>query len=57
MVEIARRLGRSVEVMRWPEDRPIDVNRVEAALIDNASIAYVALVHCETTSGVFKSIS
>src|SRR5260221_7511180 len=51
MVEIALRLGRPVEVLRWPEDRPVDPAAVERTLGANPAITTPALVHCETTSG------
>jgi 2-aminoethylphosphonate-pyruvate transaminase len=54
MVAIATRLGRSVEALRWPEDRPVEPERVDAALAADPGITHVALVHCETTSGILN---
>lgn len=54
MVAIANRLGRSVEALRWPEDRPVEPERVEQALAADPTITHVALVHCETTSGILN---
>lgn len=54
MVAIATRLGRSVEALRWPEDRPVEPERVEQALAADPAITHVALVHCETTSGILN---
>lgn len=56
MVEIARRLGRPVEALRWPEDRPVEPAAVERALTENPAITHVALVHCETTSGLLNPL-
>jgi 2-aminoethylphosphonate-pyruvate transaminase len=56
MVEIARRLGRPVHALRWPEDRPVEPAAVERALIENPAITHVALVHCETTSGLLNPL-
>jgi 2-aminoethylphosphonate-pyruvate transaminase len=56
MVEIALRFGRPVEVLRWPEDRPVDPAAVERTLIDNPAITHLALVHCETTSGLLNPL-
>jgi 2-aminoethylphosphonate-pyruvate transaminase len=56
MVEIARRLGRPVEVLRWPEDRPVEPAVVERALVNNPAITHLALVHCETTSGLLNPL-
>src|SRR5262244_1254526 len=41
MIEIAKRLGRAVE----------------SALADNPAITHVALVHCETTSGLVNPLA
>jgi len=57
MIEIAHRLGRRVEVLRWPEDQAVDPGTVERALADNSAITHVALVHCETTSGLLNPLA
>jgi 2-aminoethylphosphonate-pyruvate transaminase len=57
MVEIARRLGRKVEVLRWPENEAVDPAAVEHALSDMPAITHVALVHCETTSGLLNPLA
>ena len=56
IVTIARRMGRSVEALRWPEDRPVEAARVAAALRDDPGITQVALVHCETTTGILNPV-
>jgi 2-aminoethylphosphonate-pyruvate transaminase len=56
MIDIAKRLGRRVEVLRWPEDHPVEVGKVEQALKADAAISHVALVHCETTSGLLNPL-
>jgi 2-aminoethylphosphonate-pyruvate transaminase len=57
MIEIAGRLGRKVEALRWPEDQAVDAAAVERALADNAALTHVALVHCETTSGLLNPLA
>jgi 2-aminoethylphosphonate-pyruvate transaminase len=57
MIEIARRLGRKVEAMRWPEDQAVDPAAVERALAENPALTHVALVHCETTSGLLNPLA
>jgi len=42
-----------VEVLRFGEDRPVAAGAVADALKD-ASITHVALVHCETTTGILN---
>ncbi|HET6926310.1 MAG TPA: 2-aminoethylphosphonate--pyruvate transaminase, partial [Hyphomicrobiaceae bacterium] len=57
MIEIAKRLGRRVEVLRWPENQAVQPSTVEGALADNPAITHVALVHCETTSGLLNPLA
>lgn len=54
---IARRMGRTVEVLRWPEDRPVDPRRVAEALAADPGLSHVALVHCETTTGLLNPLA
>ncbi|MBP0491727.1 2-aminoethylphosphonate--pyruvate transaminase [Roseomonas indoligenes] len=56
MVTIAKRMGRAVEALRWPEDRPVEAARVAEALRADPSITHVALVHCETTTGLLNPV-
>lgn len=56
MVTIARRLGRAVEALGWPEDRPVEPAAVAAALRADPAITHVALVHCETTTGLLNPL-
>jgi 2-aminoethylphosphonate-pyruvate transaminase len=56
MVEIAKRLGRRVEALRWPESQAVEPGTVARALADNPAITHVGLVHCETTSGLLNPL-
>lgn len=56
MVAIARRMGRGVEALRWPEDRAVEPGAVAEALRADPSITHVALVHCETTTGILNPL-
>jgi 2-aminoethylphosphonate-pyruvate transaminase len=56
MIEIARRLGRCVIALRWPEHQAVEPRSVEHALAENPRITHVALVHCETTSGLLNPL-
>jgi 2-aminoethylphosphonate-pyruvate transaminase len=56
MAEITRRLGRSVATITAPENQAIDPMAVDRALTDDAAITDVALVHCETTSGILNPL-
>jgi 2-aminoethylphosphonate-pyruvate transaminase len=57
MVTIARRMGRAVEALRWPEDRPVEAGRVAEALRADPAVTHVALVHCETTAGLLNPLT
>ena len=56
MVEILRRLGRDHLVREWPEDRAVDPVELDRILADDGGITDVALVHCETTSGLLNPL-
>ncbi len=56
MVEIARRLGRAVAVHETAEDRPVTASAAAACLDADPAITDVALVHCETTSGLLNPL-
>jgi 2-aminoethylphosphonate-pyruvate transaminase len=56
MAQIAARLGRVVEVLRWDEDRPVEPELVARTLAADPAISHVALVHCETTSGILNPL-
>ena len=56
IVDIARVMGRRVERIEWPEDRPVDVAEVERRLDRGPSVTHVAVVHCETTSGILNPV-
>ena len=57
MMEIARRLGRHVEALEWAEDRPVEAGRLAQTLAADPEITHVALVHCETTSGLLNPLA
>ena len=54
---IARRMERSVEALRWPEDRSVEAGRVAEALRADPGLTHVALVHCETTTGLLNPLA
>ena len=41
-------------VLRFPEDSPADPATIDRALAKDASLTHVALVHCETTTGLLN---
>ena len=56
IVEIARRLRRDVEFLCWPEHQRVDPAAVDRALTANSRITHVALIHCETTTGLLNPL-
>jgi 2-aminoethylphosphonate-pyruvate transaminase len=57
MVKMAARMGRTVVSLEFAEDTPIDPGAVQAALAGNHAITHVAMVHCETTSGILNPLA
>ncbi len=56
MVAIAGQLGRAVDALDHAETEPVDVGRLEARLVEDPSVTHVAVVHCETTTGLLNPI-
>ena len=56
MAKICRLAGHRFDTIAWAEDQPVDVALLEQAL-SNKEITHVAVVHCETTSGILNPIS
>ena len=56
IAEMARRLGRLGGILETAEDRAIDPEAVARALADDTAITDVAVVHCETTSGLLNPL-
>jgi 2-aminoethylphosphonate-pyruvate transaminase len=56
MVTIADRLGTSKTVIPFDENEIIDPNKLEKMLEYDRSITHVALVHCETTTGILNPL-
>ncbi len=56
MVRIAGIAGRAVRAIEWPEDMPVSPAALDLALADDPAITHVAVVHCETTSGILNPL-
>ena len=57
MVRICDYYRRTHAMLEWAEDRPVEPAAVESALAADPAITHVAVVHCETTSGVLNPIA
>jgi 2-aminoethylphosphonate-pyruvate transaminase len=42
--------------LEWPEDTPVSPVELESALASDPEIGHVAVVHCETTSGILNPL-
>lgn len=56
MIEIAHRLGRPCEALRFAEDQPVDPGALDRALAADPQVTHVAVVHCETTTGLLNPV-
>ncbi len=54
MVQIARRLRIDCVELKLPETRPADIDEIARALAGDQSISHVAMVHCETSTGMLN---
>jgi 2-aminoethylphosphonate-pyruvate transaminase len=57
IAKMATILGIETRTLESPEDRTPDVAKIASVLKADASIAMLALVHCETTTGVINPIA
>ncbi|HCX86560.1 MAG TPA: 2-aminoethylphosphonate--pyruvate transaminase [Gammaproteobacteria bacterium] len=56
MQSICEYHGLVSEVLQWPEDEPVDPDAVAGYLAGDPKITHVAVVHCETTTGILNPI-
>jgi 2-aminoethylphosphonate-pyruvate transaminase len=56
MVQIAKRQGLANEVLRTPENIPADPSAVRQRLSQTPEVTHVAVVHCETTTGILNPV-
>ena len=56
MARICGVAGRRFELLETPEDTPVDPQALDRMLADDAQFTHVAVVHCETTSGVVNPV-
>lgn len=56
MSQICKVIGRNVEAIECPEDQTVNPLTVDHYLANDQSITHVAVVHCETTSGILNPL-
>ena len=57
MVQMAQLLKIATHVLTYPEDQAVNPADVESTLRGDPTITHVAVVHCETTTGLFNPIA
>jgi 2-aminoethylphosphonate-pyruvate transaminase len=57
MAKICEYYRRATAILEWPEDQPVDPAKVRETLAADKAITHVAVVHCETTSGILNPIA
>ncbi len=57
MARICSYYRRAYSILEWPEDRPVESKAVAKALAEDRAISHVAVVHCETTSGILNPLA
>jgi 2-aminoethylphosphonate-pyruvate transaminase len=57
MAKICEYYRRAVAILEWSEDQPVDPAKVRDTLAGDEAITHVAVVQCETTSGILNPIA
>jgi 2-aminoethylphosphonate-pyruvate transaminase len=57
MAKICDYAKRAYSILEWAEDKPVNPQQVAEALAKDATITHVAVVQCETTSGVLNPVA
>ena len=56
IAKICRIIGRACEIIETPEDVPNDPQALDAALEADPAITHVAVIQCETTTGILNPV-
>jgi len=56
MLKIAKIHSIKTSVLRFPENQVPEQVKVKNCLIEDASISHIAMVHCETTTGIMNDV-
>ena len=57
MTRICEYYRRDFKILEWAEDRPVDPAAVAKAVAEDPVISHVAVIHCETTSGILNPLA
>lgn len=56
IAKICTYIGRDYTIVESAEDVPVDLRRLDSTLSQDPTISHVAVIHCETTSGILNPI-
>jgi 2-aminoethylphosphonate-pyruvate transaminase len=57
LARMAEVLGVSCATLAWPEYAPVEPGQAAAALAGDPAVTHVAVVHCETTTGLVNPVA
>ena len=57
MAQICEYHGRDYAALECAEDTPVDPGQLDRVLSEDAAVTHVAVVHCETTSGILNPLA
>lgn len=57
IAKICEYYGRNHVIEEWLEDQPVDPDVVDQRLSEDPAITHVAIIHCETTSGILNPVA
>lgn len=55
--KICNYMGRACETLRWEENEPVDPKALDAKLAEDNAITHVAVIMCETTTGILNPVA
>ena len=54
--DFVRLYGGEVELVEFPDDKPVDANKLDDFLKKNSDYKFATFVHCETPTGILNSV-
>ncbi|MFW5994160.1 MAG: pyridoxal-phosphate-dependent aminotransferase family protein [Halanaerobiaceae bacterium] len=54
--DFVRLYGGEVELVEFPDDRPVDADKLEETLKKDSDYKFATFVHCETPTGILNSV-
>ncbi|MGM0414019.1 MAG: pyridoxal-phosphate-dependent aminotransferase family protein [Bacillota bacterium] len=54
--DFVRLYGGEVELVEFPDDRPVDASQLDQLLAEDSDYKFATFVHCETPTGVVNSV-